>query len=668
MPIVETIQPDWQDVVIETFSKGLDNYNSFENIDKKSLTVSENVNVEKDLLVGDLGYFPYKYITTALTANAVAGQSFILIPNGAWHLVNGGKVAITLNNGTIFVATGTPISSDRINISPVMPSQANTGKAVNIEVRVVGTPFKFHKLELSNGQASYFILTTKTLYKDTNTSYFEPIGLNAGPATTIASSAISEGQATVTVANTAGFAVGDVIRILGDNGAYFPAIISAITPGAPGTLLFAGYPFWDVAGASIGNAVRKCVTLTGTLSDRLQALSIPWADQMMFTNGVDQIQLYSNSTGYVADGGPANTKCKNLAIFDSSVFLISTIEGGTAYRQRVKYCDKADITNWTTGVSGAIDLYDSTKECLAGKVLGPYLYIYRRKGIHRISISQRGDRRFDYDMVLSSHGIIGSDAVMDVSENEHLLVDEDNIFSYTGGYTADPIGDPIRDIIFGLYGNIDTTKYPRVSILYQPELKAAMVCYQPVGGSGPKVAYRVSIKEKAWTKRLFPSSTWCIGRGNATSSITWNTITGTWGGTGYTWESTYLSASADNILLAAGENPSGGIYIYQGTRYDDAGSTISYKIQTKNFVEVSEVRIDWIDIWCTGNLVYLYYSTDRGTSWQLYGIISGSYVMTRYRIEKQFIASQYMFKFESSNTVFSILRMQARITPETERK
>jgi len=668
MAIAETIQPDWQDADIQSLSGGLNTNLSEEAIQNTELTEALNVNITRNLVVGDLGYYPYKFVDLTLDGDYVAGNT-VLDTLGSGHLDSkaGSSVAIVLDDGSIFTTTIATITAPTVTITDPLPSDASDGNSIRLARYIIGIPLKFHKLELAAGSSVYFMATTKTLYRDNSLGYWEPIPYDT-PAATAVNVAINPGDTVFTIDDTTGFTVGDIVRIARASGRYYTGQITAIGAGAPGTITCANEKFG--IGTAIGATVEKCVTMTGDVDDKISMVSIPWADQMVMTNGVDPIIYYDNTSDIttLVTGLPAagNTLAKSLAVFDSSLILFSTVEGGTYYRQRIRYCDIADITEWVLRDAGAIDLLDTTKECLAGKILGPYLYVYRSKGIHRISRSQRGDRRFDADEMITNHGILSPDCVQEISENLHALFDDENIFLYDGGFSVDPVGDRIKRDIFGPTGKLDVTTAGKSALLYLTELKALFVAFEPATDTGPVLAYRYSIEEKAWTTRLFPLPIYAMGRGNQVSAITWETVQGTWSASDYSWDSAFVGAQADSLLLGLGTSPNANSFVYQQVYHTDAGIPIPYLIRTKNFTEDYRVRFDWIDVWCSGGEIIVEYSTDRGASWSNYGIINATSEVARYRLHRQFIAYEYMFKISSSDPNFSILKLRARIAPETE--
>jgi len=663
--IVKTIKPDWQDSDIENFAGGLNSSKSIDSIKNNQLTLATNVRVDRDILVGDLGYYPYKTVSTTLSASYIAGDTALTVsPAGNKDAKIGGKIYVNLDNGSVFITTIAAITPTTYTLSEGLPSAATSGNRVEAERYLIGSPLKFHKLELTNGSTLYFMLTTKTLYKDSSLGYWEPVGRSTINTTV---SGILTDTTEISVTDTTGFAVGDVIRVARTNSKYYVGIITSITPGTPGVLSCANE---TITGTATGQAVRKCITLTGTVSDKISAVSIPWADQMVFTNGLDAIQVYDDTTGFVSDltGLPSggNTKAKSLAVYDSSLFLISTIEGGVNYRQRIRYCDNADIIEWVAGNAGSVDLLDTTKECYAGKILGPYMYIYRSKGIFRVSRSQREDRRFDFDEMITNHGILSSDCLQEIAENQHAIFDDENIFLYDGGFSVDPIGTPIKRDIFGLTGIMDITAKRKNSLLYVPELRALYAVFQAAGTSSPLLSYRYSIDEKAWTTRVFPAPAYSMGYGNQASAVTWQTVQGIWSSANYAWNAAITAALADTILLGIGDHPAGGSYVYQQSSETDANSDISYTVQTKNFIENYKLRFDWIDVWCSGGTIVVEYSINRGQSWANYGTITASVDIARHRVSRQFISEQYMFRFRSTDPNFSILKLRMRLAPETE--
>jgi len=530
---------------------------------------------------------------------------------------------------------------------------------------LLGTIQEQHTLKLKTGQNKYFLFTTATIYLyDTD----QWIGVSTSVDDVLDTSHVTN-DTVLGVADTTGFAVDDYVKVELDDGSYHHAQIDAISAGASITIDI-GIP----SAAASANTITKIVTLTGTVENRIDVETIPWDDQFVFTNGLDAIQYYDDGTGVVGNvsGLPSSGDCLalSLAIFDNSLFLFNTTEGGDSHPRRVRYCDTADITEWTNGTAGYIDLYENSYPIITGKVLGPYLILYKQKGIRRLLPSQAASKRFENDGLIEDEGIFSINSVVSISNNRHAFWGRSNIYLYKGGFDMEPVGEKIKKQIFGASSNVDPSLHTMKKLYHLADKDELIISYQKVGDTVPKTTYRLNLLTQGWTgPREYTDGLWSMGHLENSSPVTWDDLTGSWDTQDYPWVSTVLSG-VDSFRVIGGTNR---VYQYNDTDGDDNGTSINYTVDTKDFEEEYEVLLDWIDVKCTGSddtdasKVTVYISADRGNSWVELGKCNASTTPQWFRLFKQITCKHYRLRFTTQSSAFALYEINRRQIEVTEK-
>jgi len=691
MSFPETVQPDWVTTPNQTLSGGLNKFLSSDQIDNTELTEAQNVRLEGNKLIGDKGYFPYNWIETTTTAAYSAGQTTITVADNIRYKVpTKAIVRIVLSDGTFHTSYISAYTSNTVfTLAVGLTLSSLSGAAVYIDFRIIGKPIETHRLILKSGSSDSFLLCTDStkagiVYQDTGTSWTPVPYTPASGGDTTLSVADVINETIITLTSPTGFAVGDFIRVqLGAATSEYHAAEITVVAGSNITIT----PPLPEATA-IGNGVQRVMEFTGTIDDRIVAETLPWAESFVVTNGVDVVGIYENSTQkfrdlVTTDIDPGPVLARVVRVFDNKLVLFNLTYGGVHYPQRAKWTSSGAGEDFAGGSD--VDLYEDPGDIVAALQLGPNMYIYKKfKGIYRMTVSQRLDRDFAFNQMITNHGTISVQGVVAIDNNSHMVWDIDNIFKYTGDFGIQRIGDPIRDILYGLSGTMDLGYIARATALKIRETNEILLIFQSSADSatqsdgadaGPMTALRYNITTGKWTTRDFSIPVFAIGKSDTTSSQAWTAIPGTWGAQSGSWNSSFVAGGTDIPYLIGGRQDTttspednGVTYRYAQLDSDDSGTPISYIITTKDFVEEGEVRIDWMDIRVAGGSVLVEYSSDEGLNWKTYGTISASTKLSKYRIYKQAIVRSYRFRFTSSDSGFRLDGFRLRVAPETERE
>lgn len=517
---------------------------------------------------------------------------------------------------------------------------------------VRGVPRVSWQFYKTNGTSELLLFTNETLYKEANGEWqYVAEGDGSGSAiSTTTTAGASAGATTVTVADITGFSDADYIGIILDDGSQHKTTVNGAPAGSD-------IDFDDAipVGRSVANGatVLKAVDLAGSDDEAVSLLTMPSHNWVAFTNGVDNVKYYDGTLFEDIHNLPSsgNTQCKGLALYYNHLMLIHTIEGGTAYPQRIRWPDTADPENWSTGNASYADLLDTEDFLVAGVILGPYLIAYKERSIVRFEYVGAADKLFDYDTVVTGEGAIAHDAIVDLGDS-HVLFGNANIYKYTGGFDLEPIGDQIYFKLFGVGGDMNPGYKHRSIALYLEELDETWILYPTGDDEYPSHVARYRNDLESWTIRKFNRYISGYGFYQLDSSKSWIEMTGTWAEQNLQWNSNTLLANAPTTLLCS-DDMQVYEYDYQAVGEDD--EDISWFFTTKMFHHPHFIlRTDLLEFKAKGSSVTIYYRKEEDDEWQLWGTKSLAASRAKYRSHKQVTAERIQFKFEGSGGGFSM--------------
>jgi hypothetical protein len=550
-------------------------------------------------------------------------------------------------------------------------AQRDTGYTTFLGV-VRGNPRRQFQHVTRNGVGHLLLITNETLYRRVGNEW-QLVG--GGTSTTVAVSTFTNGETSVDLASATGFAINDYIGITRNDGTQYQGQITNLV----GTVATVS-PANGGGTANIGNLIVKGIGLSGNDDNHVVAVTIPWSDECVFTNGVNAPQVYNPTTVTVANLGglpsSGNTQCKSVAIYDNSLFLINTSEGGQDFPQRMRWSDRANIIVWTGGESGFIDMLGESHHLKHGLPLGPYLFIYRTGSIYRTNAVNSATKRFTHDRMIANDGIFSIAGVVDLGDR-HLYCGKDDFYEYRGGYDKVSVGEAIREEFFGNSSPLDKGKTHKLFMVNLEERKEVLIFYQATGATNPRACFRFNDLYKSWGTRDFSEDITGYGTAvNAGSVITWATAVGSWANYAGAWNSSSLVGNDTSVYLLSGTTDRS--YEYNFSSGSDNGVSIQSTLDTKDFAIPGWFsRLDFLELKCSGLDIYTYYSFDEGSSWNLIQIrdaynndtiadfISPGPLAIPVRLSKSITFKKVRFRFESNNS-FSIEWLKLRLIPEYE--
>lgn len=511
---------------------------------------------------------------------------------------------------------------------------------------VVGTPQITYQFFKKSGVSDLLLVTTSTVYRHV-TSQWQYVKGTAGTTLTVQENA---GSTSLDVVSSAGFLATERVGITLDNGTQHKTTVSSIPDGTHINITDA-IPVGR--NAPNGAAVVRAVVLTGSLDKHVVPDTIPSHDWFVFTNGVDKPKRYDGTDCVDIPNLPSggDTVCLALRLYNKALFLLNTIEGGTARPQRVRRSDIGDPTNWTTGTAGFDDLYDDADFILAGEVLGPYLIVYRERSIERGEFIGQGGINYVFVPTVKGEGASSTSGVVDMGDF-HLLMGNANLYKYTGGFTLDPVGDKVQPLLYGPSADVNPTTRKRSFAFYVEELDEAWFFTPTALSSDCDRLLRYNIADENFAERRFAHKFIGFGFFVRQDSKDWASLVGDWAAQTWFWGTAQtLEDSPTTHLCAASGNQ---VYEYDYVALTDAGASIPFSFETKDFlIPEAVIRLDTIEGFLRGSTVLVEYSKDEGTSWTSIGTVT-NIANSKFLLGKQDVTQRVRFRFSGSDPNFML--------------
>ena len=541
--------------------------------------------------------------------------------------------------------------------------QKDTGYVTfaDIPSGVPGVFRKEFKHETAAGVKNTFAISNLSFYVLANSGANWHLVSN-GVSTTIDVNVL-QNDTVIPVTDTTGFNVADVVALELDDGSHHVSTVASISAGVSVTINDA-VPSTPTVVATIGNDFIAGIKLAGTSDKHVFALTIPWNDWLAFTNGVDTPKYYDPTTTFVQVipnlPSSGNTICESLALFDTSLILIRTTEGGSNFNQRLRWSDKADATEWVTGDAGFVDLLDSSDKIQNALLIGPYLAVYRAKSIYRGTAVNTTTKRFQWDSMITAHGALSPASIGD----KHFVIGNKQAYIYGGGFEVQPIGNPIKDLLYGPEAEIDLTNIHRTFCVYLEARNDVLTFYQTAEATTwPNKTLRWFGDLNTWSVRQFTDEMLGFGEATQSNSFTWDDLVGSWEDQTWNWNTSGISGDLETILFC---NSSGQVVEYNYQAADDNGTAQAYVIETPDFSHSNGVlRTDYLELKCSGDGILVEISIDEGASWETIETISPGATPMKVRVFKQVSSRTIRYRLSGSGA-FTWSWFNIRVTLETE--
>jgi len=533
-----------------------------------------------------------------------------------------------------------------------------------------GVPRLVYMFKKKDGTAELLLITDATLYKWAVGEWRYVQG-NVGTLVDNVGG-YAAGSTSINVDDIAGFSDGDYIGITLDNGTQHKTTING-TPSGTTIVLADGVP----TGRTIpDNApLIQAVVFNGTENLQPSAATFPAYDVVIITNGVDNVKRYDGANcidvpNLVSAVGGTNCLAKKVLVQNNKVLLYGMTENSVVLPQRVRWCATGDYTDWTTALdAGFEDLYSDEGEIITAEKLGSYIVIYKENcRIRQEYVGTESTTIYTFTTTLTNKGIAGPNAVANLG-SAHVVLTKDGMDVYEAGYTTTELGVELRSLIFE---NVETglnQARRHMSYVRNVLTKGEIWFFLPMGNSDyASTLWRYNVREKAWTTRKFANNMYGVDSLDYVQITAWAEAAGTWEDWSLiSWDDPSLKANKEQLFFygLTGEGAY-QVYTYDFESTSDAGVNISGVVWTPEVIQdIGKIRINRLLVSCKGTEITVEYSTDKGLTWQLFGIVTPVSTIDYYlsSIFRQVVCDRLIFRF-SSNTAFGIDWMEFKYMVE----
>lgn len=428
----------------------------------------------------------------------------------------------------------------------------------------------------------------------------------------------------------------------------------------------------------------------GGTTAAIKATTYTPSDSVIWTNGVDPVQIYEQSTlairplGGLTGGAPlgvtsAVNTCREVATWDTRVVLLNTTEDGNELPQQIRWSDVANIEDFTgTGISdaGFERLSDKEDSILSANILQQNLVIYRSNSIVRGVRVGSISRTFKFTEIISTEGAFGPNAVTELVDS-HMFIGNNNIYIYKGGQSLETIGDKVYPLVFSPSGILDFTKSTTVLAKYIRTLRQTWFCLWQgtlADSNGDFTAYKTAvlvldIEKQSWGIREFGTDTndvriETISELAITNDPAWEDTELTWLEIGEgVWNAQTFDAGYPNILIGTKH------FIFNQDHFEaqDDAVPIPFNIETKDFLASSNfIRFEYIEFETNGGVATASYSIDRGNTWILIGDTTSRVSVGVSRLYFSTVTKQIRFRLVGTGGGFTLNSMAFNFIDESE--
>lgn len=530
---------------------------------------------------------------------------------------------------------------------------------------VRGKPRREYRFQLANQAVEYLLITNEHVYKRIGVEW----QIISNGTLTTADVGEPSGETIISLTSVTGFVATDVVGIILDDGTQHQTTIVSVN--GPANDITITDPIPASRSVPIGAAVVRAAKLNGADARQLSIVTDPSNDFVIFTNGVDKVKKYDPvGGGSVTDlGGLAAVSvdtCRTLAIFNNSLFLGFTTEGGSNKPQRVRNSQVGNYELWTGGVAGFEDFFDREDAVIRLEPLGPFLIAYRRKSIRRGEWTNDPDDIVDWNTTVPDKGVVSHDAVVPV-DTSHICVDVDDIYRYRAGFDAESLAGRLFHRLFGIDSAIRPERFNRLFAVHVDGLREVFIFWPDQSDDFPTNVARLKLPSGSWTLRRFPEEISGWGEFDGTASRTWLDVSGTWAQQNATWSGSLVLASAPSLLL--GGAASLRVFEYDFLNPTDDGVGIDWFWTSKNFLHPRmELRVDNFSFVGKGGSVTIEYSANKGRDWIPYRTIPLSSNPQNYVVSKQVVVQQIMWRLSGVGSNFGFDWFAFTFSPEGEKR
>ena len=282
---------------------------------------------------------------------------------------------------------------------------------------------------------------------------------------------------------------------------------------------------------------------------------------LVVNNGIDVPQSYLQSGSRFVDLAhwPSTLRCQVIVPFRNHLIALNLTDNGTALPYSIRWSDAIPegasnngSTTWTTAStaseSNQITVGGTKGHLLNAIPLGNDLLVYKEDSIYSLTFTG-GTFTFALRERFKDIGLFARDAVVQISNNEHVLVSTNDVVMHNGSTLKSVIDDQVRTYLFS---QIDSASASKTFLVHNKVRNEVWICYPKTNATNgfPDEALIWNYRDNTWSIRALPGVNY-IARGivNPDLANTWTATSTTWAADTLTWAQQPYNPTIDSLLM-----------------------------------------------------------------------------------------------------------------------
>lgn len=347
--------------------------------------------------------------------------------------------------------------------------------------------------------------------------------------------------------------------------------------------------------------------------------SEPW---LVFTNRTDEIKKWTG-TGDIADlissypSGLTSLVCKSLCEFKDHLLLFYTTEEGTPCPQRIRWSDTGKPDDFLNGNASYVDLSGADWIKRAIKFKGDYIVVFKERSIW-VGYATGDSDIFQFDQKVTGAGCAAAKTVETLGD-EIIFLGWDDVYVFNG-IDYESVGEQIRDELFDI---LNPEQIDRCFGVVLEDQKEYWLFVPSVGSTYCDTVWIFNYELNKWTRGNAADYMTIFGYYEKQASMTFDNSVGVSfdEDTGRFDDRTILASTPITLLC----DKDGNIYSYDRLSNNDNDTAVDSWFSSKDFMLTSLMqrqRILRLDTYYKGKSLKIYYSIDRGVSWNLWATLT----------------------------------------------
>lgn len=290
-------------------------------------------------------------------------------------------------------------------------------------------------------------------------------------------------------------------------------------------------------------------------------------DAYIYCNGLSPLQYKASfsatGTNMASAVTPTTFTAWSVLSMRDHLLIYHVLENGTEYYKRVRWSKKgaltysAGTTDFASGVAGGVDVQDCEGEIKFALPLSGGAAVYADRSIH-YQYWVGGDEVWRFQKTVSGIGAVSRRGGVSYG-GINYFVGENNIYSYAGGDSPNPIGDPIKVAFFQ---ELNQAAVRTLFVDYDSNQNELLV-YIPSGtATQPNICWVYRVSDSTWARKAREHS--AAGIFTRRSGLTIGELVGDIGAQNWTFGDAVVRADAGVKIYG---DPSGRIVKHDITKW-----------------------------------------------------------------------------------------------------